>query len=148
MILDEPLVFWCRVVVFCLLRNKYAFYTVHSSDVQMNLQPRKIGVFVDFENGQVHWGNFVFSSCKAMSTFLYQLCLCVPPGLILQRECSNPHLHIQQFIQWIHLPVLQPLLQQVREERSATDNHSSKHDGVMCWIFISCESWLIFDIYI
>lgn len=54
--------FWHLVgcVFFCLLRNKYAFYTVHSSDVQLNLQPHKIGIFVDFENGQVHCGNLAF----------------------------------------------------------------------------------------
>lgn len=78
------LMFCWLYLFFCLLRNKYAFYTLHSSDVQLNLQPRKIGIFVDFEHGQVHCGNF-FSLCKAMSGFLYQFCLGVPPGLILQR---------------------------------------------------------------
>ncbi|CAF94052.1 unnamed protein product, partial [Tetraodon nigroviridis] len=38
-------------------KNKYAFCTVHSSDVQLNLQPHKIGIFVDFENGQVSFYN-------------------------------------------------------------------------------------------
>ncbi|TWW63580.1 Zinc-binding protein A33 [Takifugu flavidus] len=44
---------------FLSLRDKerYAFHTVHSSDVHLNLQPHKIGIFVDFENGQVSFYN-------------------------------------------------------------------------------------------
>ncbi|KAI3376162.1 hypothetical protein L3Q82_016687 [Scortum barcoo] len=38
-------------------KNKYAFHTEHSTDVQLNLQPHKIGIFVDFERGQVSFYN-------------------------------------------------------------------------------------------
>ncbi|XP_060887025.1 E3 ubiquitin-protein ligase TRIM21 [Labrus mixtus] len=38
-------------------KSKYAFRTEPSTDVQMNLQPQKIGVFVDYEKGQVSFYN-------------------------------------------------------------------------------------------
>ncbi|XP_073331667.1 zinc finger protein RFP [Pagrus major] len=38
-------------------KNKYAFRTEPSTDVQITLRPNKIGVFVDFENGQVSFYN-------------------------------------------------------------------------------------------
>ncbi|XP_029382397.1 E3 ubiquitin-protein ligase TRIM39 isoform X2 [Echeneis naucrates] len=38
-------------------KNKYAFRTKPSTDVHLNLQPNKIGVFVDFEKGQVSFYN-------------------------------------------------------------------------------------------
>ncbi|XP_071315318.1 E3 ubiquitin-protein ligase TRIM39 isoform X2 [Trachinotus anak] len=38
-------------------KNKYAFRTEPSTDVHLNLQPHKIGVFVDFEKGQVSFYN-------------------------------------------------------------------------------------------
>nr|XP_046236996.1 E3 ubiquitin-protein ligase TRIM39 [Scatophagus argus] len=38
-------------------KNKYAFRTEPSTDVHLNLRPHKIGIFVDFENGQVSFYN-------------------------------------------------------------------------------------------
>ncbi|XP_076581492.1 E3 ubiquitin-protein ligase TRIM39 isoform X1 [Chaetodon auriga] len=38
-------------------KNKYAFRTEPSTDVQVNLRPRKIGIFVDFKKGQVSFYN-------------------------------------------------------------------------------------------
>ncbi|GLD64625.1 E3 ubiquitin-protein ligase TRIM39-like protein [Lates japonicus] len=38
-------------------KNKYAFRTEPSTDVHLNLRPHKIGVFVDFEKGQVSFYN-------------------------------------------------------------------------------------------
>ncbi|XP_030609824.1 E3 ubiquitin-protein ligase TRIM39 isoform X2 [Archocentrus centrarchus] len=38
-------------------KSKYAFRSQPYTDVQMNLQPQKIGIFVDFENGQVSFYN-------------------------------------------------------------------------------------------
>ncbi|XP_022616823.1 E3 ubiquitin-protein ligase TRIM39-like [Seriola dumerili] len=38
-------------------KNKYAFRTEPSTDVHLSLQPHKIGVFVDFEKGQVSFYN-------------------------------------------------------------------------------------------
>ncbi|XP_036967675.1 E3 ubiquitin-protein ligase TRIM39 [Acanthopagrus latus] len=38
-------------------KNKYAFRTEPSTDVQISLRPSKIGIFVDFENGQVSFYN-------------------------------------------------------------------------------------------
>lgn len=39
-----------------LSRNRYAFRTEPSTDVHLNLRPHRIGIFVDFENGQVQYG--------------------------------------------------------------------------------------------
>uniref|UniRef100_A0A3Q2Y5C3 B30.2/SPRY domain-containing protein n=1 Tax=Hippocampus comes TaxID=109280 RepID=A0A3Q2Y5C3_HIPCM len=38
-------------------KNKYAFRTEPSTDVHLNLRPNKIGVFVDFDRGQVSFYN-------------------------------------------------------------------------------------------
>ncbi|XP_051256036.1 E3 ubiquitin-protein ligase TRIM39 [Dicentrarchus labrax] len=38
-------------------KNKYAFRTEPSTDVHLNLRPHKIGIFVDFEKGQVSFYN-------------------------------------------------------------------------------------------
>ncbi|KAE8279301.1 Nuclear factor 7, brain [Larimichthys crocea] len=38
-------------------KNKYAFRTEPSIDVHLNLRPHKIGIFVDFEKGQVSFFN-------------------------------------------------------------------------------------------
>ncbi|KAF7642592.1 hypothetical protein LDENG_00255260, partial [Lucifuga dentata] len=38
-------------------KNKYAFRTEPSTDVQLNLRPQRIGIFVDFEKGQVCFYN-------------------------------------------------------------------------------------------
>ncbi|XP_077401109.1 E3 ubiquitin-protein ligase TRIM39 isoform X2 [Vanacampus margaritifer] len=38
-------------------KNKYAFRTEPSTDVHLNLRPNKIGIFVDFERGQVSFYN-------------------------------------------------------------------------------------------
>ncbi|XP_061566656.1 E3 ubiquitin-protein ligase TRIM7 [Cololabis saira] len=38
-------------------RSKYAFRTEPSTDVHMNLPPQKIGIFVDYEKGQVSFYN-------------------------------------------------------------------------------------------
>uniref|UniRef100_UPI0037E881CC E3 ubiquitin-protein ligase TRIM39 isoform X2 n=1 Tax=Semicossyphus pulcher TaxID=241346 RepID=UPI0037E881CC len=38
-------------------KNKYAFRTEPSTDVPVNLRPQKIGVFVDYEKGQVSFYN-------------------------------------------------------------------------------------------
>ncbi|KAM6959735.1 E3 ubiquitin-protein ligase TRIM21 [Tautogolabrus adspersus] len=38
-------------------KSKYAFRTEPSTDVQMNLQPQKIGVFVDYDKGRVSFYN-------------------------------------------------------------------------------------------
>ncbi|KAM4611381.1 zinc-binding protein A33 [Polymixia lowei] len=38
-------------------RNKYAFRSEPSTDVNLNLRPQKIGVFVDYEKGQVSFYN-------------------------------------------------------------------------------------------
>ncbi|XP_068611779.1 E3 ubiquitin-protein ligase TRIM68 [Brachionichthys hirsutus] len=38
-------------------KNKYAFRSDPSTDVQLDLRPHKIGIFVDFENGQVSFYN-------------------------------------------------------------------------------------------
>ncbi|XP_062301391.1 E3 ubiquitin-protein ligase TRIM39 [Scomber scombrus] len=38
-------------------KNKYAFRTEPSTDVHLNLRPNKIGIFVDFEKGQVSFYN-------------------------------------------------------------------------------------------
>ncbi|KAF7231675.1 E3 ubiquitin-protein ligase TRIM39-like [Nothobranchius furzeri] len=38
-------------------RNKYAFRTETYTDVQMNLRPHKIGIFVDYEKGEVSFYN-------------------------------------------------------------------------------------------
>lgn len=38
-------------------KNKYAFRSEPSTDVQMSLSPQKIGIFVDYENGQVSFYN-------------------------------------------------------------------------------------------
>ncbi|XP_049603527.1 E3 ubiquitin-protein ligase TRIM39 [Syngnathus scovelli] len=38
-------------------KNKYAFRTEPSTDVHLNLQPNKIGIFVDYERGQVSFYN-------------------------------------------------------------------------------------------
>ncbi|XP_047445795.1 E3 ubiquitin-protein ligase TRIM39 [Mugil cephalus] len=38
-------------------KSKYAFRTEPSTDVHMNLRPHKIGIFVDFEKGQVSFYN-------------------------------------------------------------------------------------------
>lgn len=41
-------------------RNKYAFRSEPSTDVQVQLRPRKIGIFVDFEKGQVQFSKLFF----------------------------------------------------------------------------------------
>ncbi|XP_054656068.1 E3 ubiquitin-protein ligase TRIM39 [Dunckerocampus dactyliophorus] len=38
-------------------KNKYAFRTEPSTDVHLNLRPNKIGIFVDFDRGQVSFYN-------------------------------------------------------------------------------------------
>ncbi|KAM8881899.1 zinc finger protein RFP [Synchiropus picturatus] len=38
-------------------KSKYAFRTEPSTDIDMNLRPHKIGIFVDYENGQVSFYN-------------------------------------------------------------------------------------------
>ncbi|XP_037116203.1 E3 ubiquitin-protein ligase TRIM39 isoform X2 [Syngnathus acus] len=38
-------------------KNKYAFRTEPSTDVHLNLRPNKIGIFVDYERGQVSFYN-------------------------------------------------------------------------------------------
>lgn len=38
-------------------KNKYAFRTEPSTDVHLSLRPRRIGIFVDFEKGQVSFFN-------------------------------------------------------------------------------------------
>ncbi|KAM3857525.1 E3 ubiquitin-protein ligase TRIM39 [Diretmus argenteus] len=38
-------------------KNKYAFRTEPSTDVELNLRPQKIGLFVDYEKGQVSFYN-------------------------------------------------------------------------------------------
>ncbi|KAA8582727.1 hypothetical protein FQN60_006398, partial [Etheostoma spectabile] len=40
-----------------LLRNKYAFRTEPSTEVQLSLRPQTIGIFVDYEKGQVSFYN-------------------------------------------------------------------------------------------
>ncbi|KAM7366531.1 hypothetical protein PAMP_015966 [Pampus punctatissimus] len=42
-------------------KNKYAFRTEPSTDVHLNLRPHKIGIFVDFEKGQVQYMKNTFN---------------------------------------------------------------------------------------
>lgn len=35
------------------LRHRYAFRTEPCTDVEMNIRPHKIGIFVDYEKGEV-----------------------------------------------------------------------------------------------
>lgn len=134
----------CTIVlcVFCFIRSKYAFRTEPSTDVNLNLRPHKIGIFVDYEKGQVQnatlsWASFDsrpmtgshFLIAPSCIYFVHGLCLC-PTGVFLQRWCQSPHLHFQRQFHRKHLPLLQSVHQQRREEWHATNNYTNCIDGM------------------
>lgn len=59
-------------------RNKFAFQSSNHTD---NLKPKKIGIFVDFENGQVQYG-----TRRPLSHFTFQ------------HQHKNPWVHVQKYI--------------------------------------------------
>lgn len=51
-------------------RNKYAFRTEPYTDFELNLRPHKIGIFVDYEKGEVKDRNIHFSYHNTIEVLL------------------------------------------------------------------------------
>lgn len=83
----------------CLLffRNKYAFRTEPSTDVQISLRPSKIGIFVDFENGQVrsqkHTNVFFFFPPPRHFLFMFSKQRCVSPQVSFYNVDAKIHIY-------------------------------------------------------